>query len=148
MVEWSSQVKQMQSLWPQWMWHPEMCFTILSLNLSLSASFDVRLCLGHPWISQHCSFLFLPIFAFYSSFSFNVCFYLFHILFDPCVKPPLGWSRQSPCCYDWGLAAEWRWPLNFQALTVVFITSLGFSLISPYSLVSFPLWTSVSARAI
>lgn len=29
MVEWSSQVKQMQSLWPEWMWHPEMWFTII-----------------------------------------------------------------------------------------------------------------------
>lgn len=51
MVEGSSRVKQMQSLWPEWMWHPLKCGFVLSL-LPPSINF-----------SLHCLLLLLPFFS-------------------------------------------------------------------------------------
>lgn len=118
------------------MWHPEMWFTILSplfyqFISPPSTSFGVCLRLGHPRIPQQCTFPFASpslqslFHICISLFPFLWCIFLyllwlFLILFDPCVKSVLGRASRSPCCYDRGLAAEWRWPLNSQALTLLF----------------------------
>lgn len=142
---------------------------ILKCDLLFSLPFSITVSLLPPphlvsvstWVTleSHSSALFLLFpphyslfftFAFHSSPSFDVFFlyllWLFLILFDPCVKSVLGRASRSPCCYDRGLAAEWRWPLNSQALTLLFFPCLSFSLISTHSLASFHLWTSVPAR--
>lgn len=117
------------------MWHPEMCFTIHSplfyqFISPASALFGVRPCLGHPQIPQMWFFcLFPPHYSFFFTFAFTLSlplmyFYLlclFLILFDPSVKSVLGQASRSPCCYDRGLAAEWRWPLNSQTVTLLFL---------------------------
>lgn len=106
MVEWPSQVKQMQSLWPEWMWHPEMWFTIILPCLffqfisplsSFLLLFPLRFFLlhlqHHLYLAPHFSFMFL-----FSALVFPLFF-----LFDPSVKAPLGRPSRSPCCYDRGL---------------------------------------------
>lgn len=103
MAEGSSRVKQMQSLWPEWMWHPLKCGLVLSL---LPSSIN---------LSLHCLLLLLPFclcffllylqslsFLFGSSLLFNVFFSFcvsFLFLFDPRAKPLLGRHSRSPCWY-------------------------------------------------
>lgn len=55
----------------------------------------------------HSSLFPLPLMSFFLSL---LC--LFLPLFDPSVKSVLGPASRSPCCYDRGLTAAWRWPMN------------------------------------
>lgn len=104
MVEWSIQVKQMQSLWPEWMWHPEMWFTIIPPSpfyqflSSVCFFYCHSLCASAYFIFTLfiiCIWLLALLFLF---FRFGISF---PILFDPSVKCPLGRPSRSPCSYDW-----------------------------------------------
>lgn len=92
MVEWPSQVKQMQSLWPEWMWHPEMWFTIIlpclffqfisplsSFLLLFPLCFFLLHLQHHLYLAPHFSFMFL----------FSALLFPLFFLFDPSVKAPL-----------------------------------------------------------
>lgn len=151
MVGGSSQVKQMQSLWPEWIWHPLKCGLLLSL---LPPSINLSLhCLLLLLPFSPCLFLLYPqsLYQLYLAPHFPLMFFFFFcvsflFLFDPSVKPPLGRLSRSPCWYDRGFAPQWRWPLTSQAFTSLFIPFLSFSLIWPHSLAAFHLWVSAPAR--
>lgn len=111
--KWSGQVKQMQSLWPEWESDVLKCAPLFSLPFFYqfisppSVSSDVFLCRGHPRLPKRypASLLFPPHYSLFfhicislSSLSFNVFFSLFCVcssfslnpVWDLCWDQPAG----------------------------------------------------------